>query len=104
MSTTLHATDTLQERASKIESILRELSNNSKIFSVDFIKRSTGEERHMVCRFNVRKHLTGGGRAYEPNEKGLICVFDVQKEGYRTFPIGEGELLKITVGGEVYEF
>jgi len=51
-------------------------------FSVHFIKKN-GDLRKMVCRLNVKKGVKGVGMSYNPVEKGLLCVFDVQKEGFR---------------------
>lgn len=47
-----------------------------QFFSVKFIKRTTGEEREMVCRKDVTKYLAGGQRAYEPDEHNLMFVWD----------------------------
>jgi len=61
--------------------------DDGRIFGVWFVKRTTGETRHMVCRTGVKKHLKGGGRSYDPKAKGLLNVYDVQKQGYRSIPI-----------------
>lgn len=53
-----------------------------KFFSVDFTKRD-GSERHMTCRTGVSKHVTGEGLKFNPEEKGLIGVFDTVAKGYR---------------------
>jgi len=63
------------------------LESNGRFFSVTFIKRSNGEERTMVCRTGVKKHLKGGELGYIPSEKELAVVFDQQKQGYRTIPL-----------------
>lgn len=57
------------------------------IFSVGFVKRTTGEFRQMTCRLGVTSHLQGGDRAYDPSEKGLLPVYDVAKQGYRSIPL-----------------
>ena len=72
-----------------------------EFFTVTFLKRSTGEERIMNCRKNVKKYLAGGERSYEFEEKNLIPVFDVQKMGYRCIPIEN--ILKIKADGEEYQ-
>jgi hypothetical protein len=61
-------------------------ATEGKIFSIKFIKRSTGELRSMVCRTGVKKHLAGGEPAYDPKSKGLIWVYDMSKAGYRSIP------------------
>ena len=76
-------------------------NSNGKIITVDFIKRTTGELRTMNCRLGVRKHLKGGELAYDPKEKGLITVFDMQKAGYRS--IATESIQRITIGGETHQ-
>ena len=56
--------------------------NKSSIFSVVFLKKD-GTIRKMLCRFGVKKHLKGGKLAFNPLEKSLLVVFDMQKEAYR---------------------
>ena len=65
------------------QKILADLTDG-QIFSVDFIKRTTGEKRHMVCRKGVKKYLAGGIKKYSAKAKNLVTVYDVQKEGYRS--------------------
>lgn len=71
------------------------------IFSVSFVKRTTGEVRDMVCRQGVKKYLKGGPAAYNFSSKGLISVFDMQKVQYRCIPI-EG-LQKVSVYGKTFQ-
>lgn len=52
---------------------------NGELFGVSFIKRTTGERRDMVARIGVVKGVTGEGRTFDPDEKELIGVYDVQK-------------------------
>lgn len=70
------------------------------IFTVRFVKRSTGEVRVMNCRKGVRKYLKGGPMAYNPDDKGLLWVFDVQHSAYRSIAI-EG-ILSLTMDGVTY--
>lgn len=65
---------------------LRSLIGNGKIASVTFIKRSDGTERKMICRTGVKKGVTGRGSSYDPETKGLLTVFDMQKQAFRTIP------------------
>lgn len=60
-----------------------ENARNGRIFTVEFIKRTNGELRRMVCRRGVRKNLKGTGMAYDPLSKALLTVWDVQKGAYR---------------------
>ena len=51
------------------------------IFSVTFIKKD-GSERTMVARLHVKKGLNGKGMGYNPVEKGLLPVWDMQKKRF----------------------
>jgi hypothetical protein len=64
-----------------VESIVK--STGNRFFSVEFVKKD-GTIRHMTARLGVTKHLKGGERSYNPEEKGNIIVFDVVKKAYRT--------------------
>jgi len=73
-------------------------NSKGKIFRVEFIKRSTKEIRGMSAQYGVqtgKKGATGNGPAYSPEAKGLICVWDTQKQEYRSIPI-EG-ILRIKI-------
>lgn len=70
-----------------------------KVFSVDFTKKD-GTLRHMNCRMGVTSHLKGGQLAYNPDEKGLIVCFDMQKEDYRM--INVNTLQTLTINGKQY--
>lgn len=59
----------------------------NEIFTVSFIKRTTGEVRRMNARFGVKKHLKGGSLSYDPAAHRLIGCFDVQKGEYRMINI-----------------
>lgn len=72
-----------------------------RIFGAEFIKRTTGEVRHIVCRQGVVKYLRGGKAAYNFAEKGLLSVYDLQKNGYRSIPI-DG-ILELSIDGEKLE-
>lgn len=73
---------------------------NGEIFSVTFFKKD-GSERDMVCKLGVTKHLKGGEQAYDPSEYDLLCVFDMQKSGYRSIPLNT--LRRVKVGGVDYQ-
>lgn len=79
---------------------------NGSFFWVSFVKRSTGEIRSINARFDVRKYLKGGPAAYDPKEKQLFHVFDIQAEisdnktGYRSIPY-EG-ILEAKIAHEHY--
>ena len=68
---------TQKDLAELIDSI-----NNGQIFTATFIKKN-GDTRIMNCRKGVAKHTQGGSLAFNPKEKGLIGVYDLQAKGYR---------------------
>jgi len=72
---------TIVKNKSDIMNVLQ--ATNGTVFSVKFIKRTTGEERVLVGRFGVSKNITGKGLAYDPADKGLAVVYDFQKKQYR---------------------
>ena len=84
----------------QLSTIIKELAG-STIFSVDFIKRTTGEFRTMVCRLGVKKYLKGGELPFDPVEKGLLPVYDMQKQDYRMISLDT--VTEIRVGGNVYK-
>ena len=81
---------------------LQNLVSDGAIFSVEFIKRSNGELRKMVCRLGVTKHLRGGEKAYDAKQHNLLTVFDMEKEGYRSIPVES--IQKLTVNGQAFRF
>jgi len=56
-----------------------EKTANGKIFTISFYKRSDGNLRVMNCRRNVQKGVTGKGLKFDPKEKNLLVVYDMQK-------------------------
>jgi hypothetical protein len=75
-------------------------ATEGRIFSVRFIKRTTGEERVMTARTGVKKHLRGGDAAYSFSEKSLLSVWDLNKKAYRAIPL-DG-IISLREGGEEY--
>ena len=73
--------------------------NKDTIFSAVFLKKS-GEIRRMTCRLGVKKHLKGGKLSFNPLERNLLVVFDMQKEGYRM--INLDTLMSINMKGVEY--
>ena len=51
------------------------------IFSIEFIKKD-GTVRNMVARLNVKKGVNGKGLSYDPIAKGLLPVWDMQKNAF----------------------
>ena len=88
-----------------VHDFLRSL--NGKIFTVEFTKRTTGELRLMRCTTNYKKHLAGGELAYNPTEKHLIPVVDLDllrqgdKRPFRSIPTDA--VIRIRALGNEYE-
>jgi hypothetical protein len=74
-------------------------STKGKFFTVTFIKKD-GTERIMNARLGVKAYLRGGKLPYNPDEKGLIPVYDVKEQGYRMVNINTINNLKI--GNKIY--
>lgn len=71
-----------------------------RFFSVEFIKRTDGTRRRMLCRTGVTKGLKGGELPFDPERYGLMVVWDVQKQAYRL--INLVELQSFQFGGFVW--
>ena len=71
------------------------------VFTATFIKKD-GSVRVMNCRLGVKKHLKGGELKYNPIEKNLLTVFDMQKGEYRMINIST--LVELKAHGEVLTF
>ena len=54
-------------------------ATNGKEFSAVFTKKN-GEKRLMNCMLGVTDGVKGVGRKFNPDEKGLVSVFDVDAE------------------------
>jgi len=65
-----------------------------KFFTVTFIKKD-GTTRIMNARLGVKAYLRGGELPYNPEEKGLIPVYDVKTKDYRMININTITNLKI---------
>lgn len=76
-------------------------SSKGKFFRVDFVKRTNGEHRRMVARTGVHKGVTGQGMGFNPREKDLMVVYDVEKRGYRCIPLDSVIAAKVN-GQEVH--
>ena len=79
-------------------------SSKGKFLSVRFVKKN-GEIRDMNGRVGVHKSphapLTGEGLAYNPDDYGLVGIFDAQLKAYRMVNINTLSHLK--VDGQSYE-
>lgn len=84
----------------KIETLerLKSFVSNGKIFSVTFIKKN-GEERTMLARTGVTKHLKGGKRTNHNIDQ--LVVWSMQDNGYRT--INLDTIIKLKANGTEYQ-
>jgi len=77
-------------------------------FSVEFIKRTTGERRSMLARTGVKKGVTGAGRKFDPAAKGLIGVYEVVRGENGKFSDGRFRMVaiegitRLTINGDDY--
>ena len=67
-------------------------NHKGKIFGATFVKKD-GSIRNMNCRTGVAKYLKGGMKLYSYGN--LICVYDLNKKGYRTININTLKSLRI---------
>lgn len=73
-------------------------AGSGRIFAVSFVKRTTKEERRMLCRTRVTKGTKGGSIGYDPASKGLLSVYDVAAGGFRM--VNLDELLSVKMAGK----
>ena len=81
-------------RIGKFEVLEKIKAAKGGIFGVSFVKKDK-TLRKMVCRLGVQKDLKGTGKKYDPALKGLLGVFDMQKEEYRTINLETLRSLKV---------
>jgi len=63
--------------------IMHATKRTGKFFTVHFRKKDNSI-RVMNCRGGVKRHLRGGQRAWDPEPKGMVFVWDTESKGYRT--------------------
>jgi len=83
-----------QLKEAEIPSFLRHPAN-AKHFVVEFVKRSTGEIRVMNATTQYAEHLKGGELKYDIVEKGLLPVWDLDNQGFRSIPLDAVILIKV---------
>ena len=74
----------------------------NKIVNVTFTKRTTGAIRSMNCRLGVTSKLKGGAKSFSDKDKGLLTVYDMVKQAYRSIPLES--IKSITTGGICHQF
>jgi hypothetical protein len=75
-----------------VENLLKETSNK-KIFSVTFVKKD-GSIRKMNAMRGVRKGVKGVGHSFDPSEKNLLTVYDMQIGAFRFVNLNDVLLFK----------
>lgn len=75
-------------------------ARSGRIFTVEFIKRTDGKLRRMTCRRGVRKGVKGVGMSYDPLSKGLLTVYDVEKQAFRM--INLADLISLKMGRRTF--
>lgn len=75
--------------------------SKGRFFTIEFVKRTTGELRRMTARLGVKKHLKGGARAYDPAELGLLIVWESRSATYKSIPTDAIKSLRFA--GKQYE-
>ena len=58
------------------------MESNGLIFRAEFTMKD-GSQSVLVGRTRVSKGVTGAGMSYDPESKGLMPVFDMQKKAWR---------------------
>jgi hypothetical protein len=90
----------LKLEQAKIASFLRHPSN-AKEFVVEFVKRSTLEVRMMKATTRYAEFLKGGELPYDTVEKGLLPVWDLEKQAFRSIPLDSVVVIKVQ--GRTYD-
>jgi len=73
--------------------------SNGRIMNIVFIKKD-GTRRSMNCRLGVHKGVTGKGMRYYPILKGLLTVYDMNKDAFRT--VNLKTIQRVKISGEEY--
>lgn len=112
------------DRASAVQMLMNlKQSNSTQVFTVLFKytdnaenrkKGRVGEIRSLNGAFHVKKYLAGGPPAYDPYEKGMFVVCDMQvvrmnrktPDGQKPRPYRSfhwADMVGLKTGGEIFE-
>ena len=89
----------------QIEIAKKIMNSKGKMFSIIF-KKADGSLREMIARTGVSKGVTGEGRTFSMEEKGLVGVYEMLRDDKNRFTEGQfrcfkiDRLLKANIGGE----
>lgn len=98
-------TSKMKASEKQIEIAKRIVATKGKMFSVLF-EKADGSLRSMIARTGVSKGVTGEGRTFSMEEKGLVGVYEMLRDGENKFKEGQYRCFKISrlisakVGGE----
>ena len=70
------------KRISRKKALEKLYESAGRIFYAEFVKKD-GSLRRMTARLGVRKGVTGKGMRYNPLERGLLPVFDMDRADWR---------------------
>tara|TARA_Y100000401_G_scaffold112216_1_gene111384 strand:+ start:456 stop:740 length:285 start_codon:yes stop_codon:yes gene_type:complete len=76
--------------------------SKGKFFTVEFKKRTNGENRVMTCRTGVKTGTNGTGLKFDPITKGLQVVWDCHKKSFRMITLEN--VTKININNLKIEF
>ena len=82
--------------------LLKGLRTSGKTFRIDFVKKSTGNLRSMVCRMGVTKHLTPNPKRRAYNRPNDIMTVWEWGQGYKS--LGMDRIIAIKQGNTLYTF
>jgi hypothetical protein len=80
--------------------LVEKIKATKGFYSVQFVKRSTGDKRLMTCLNHVKKYLNGGELSFDPEAYNLIPTWSVDSKGYRSIPV-EG-IIGATINHQTY--
>jgi hypothetical protein len=76
------------------------LNSNGRVFTVEHTKKD-GTTRTTNCRLHVKKGVNGVGLKYNPIEKGLLPVYDMQIKAHRM--VNLKTITKLNIYGVHYD-
>jgi len=87
------------KRISRKKALEKLYESAGRIFYAEFVKKD-GSLRRMTARLGVRKGVTGKGMRYDPLERGLLPVFDMDRADWRM--VNLNTLQRLSVDHERY--
>jgi len=69
----------------EVRNLMEKELASGRFFSAKFVKRTDNTLRNMTCQCRPTKRGIGGGKKRKSrSQTGLLTVYDVVKQGYRT--------------------